>query len=93
MSSNTMTNGSNVGISGGVTAKQIIGTDLLSSVVFLSAPKGNTFPVFFNTTSTVTISDGFPLYAGQSVSLPLQQPEDIYCVTESGVQTIDWIVV
>jgi hypothetical protein len=55
----------------------------------------NTVPVWIAQTSTVTAdstgSGGYPLAPGESVSLPVNDPSELYVISTAADQTIAWM--
>lgn len=61
--------------------------------VIVKALPGNTATVYVGGDATVTSSTGFPLAAGDAITLPVDDPSRVYAVAASGTQALAWISV
>lgn len=57
--------------------------------VHVSAPSGNTQTIYLGGPA-VTTSNGYPLLAGKDVLIPIEDIGNLYAVTPSGPQTLNW---
>ncbi len=78
----------------GTTAGVLTSTNHSSSKgVTLSVEMSNVGTIYIGYDSTVTSSNGFPLEAGDSMYIPIDNPNKIYCVASQSGQDIYWFAI
>lgn len=58
----------------------------------MKAHKLNTDDVYIGNSAGVTTLTGFQLSASETLSLPVDNTDDVWAISASGTQRLDWIV-
>ena len=59
----------------------------------LSVEMSNLGTIYVGYDSNVTTSNGFPLEAGDSMYIPIDNPNKVYCIADQSGQDIYWFAI
>ena len=64
-----------------------------SKGVSISVEFSNLGTLYVGYDSNVTSSNGFPLEAGDSMYLPIDNPNKVYCIADTAGQKVYWLAI
>jgi hypothetical protein len=77
----------------GMSPVQLTNTKRCEKGILIHAMRENTATVYIGLGNRVRSSSGFPLMPGAHVQMPIDDPGQVYCISDDVEQRIAWMVV